>query len=489
MREKNKEYKKETGCLFHNFEENKKEVPFLTHIKLKNKEMNNIYSNIKKYYKKISLTEEDQSELFKQILSKNMDKNKKTSIKIKKKKNNNSQLNSKIYFGSFINNPRSEKIDIVHKYENLKEKIFKSSNFSLIKDPNKIRFKELSVDLNLSTGADKNLVNYKLKNKKIKNEKESLIRLSYDNGIFDNNISNFQRNVDKIKNSQIFYINKNNIINNNNSFNINEKISESNLNKTKIIIQEEDNNDFLEKSIKKKYYFKKNLSDLNDINTKTNKISIINHQNIYNKTEHNKFQRNKKNPLLFELDNNIKNIIRAKTAKNSIKKFSKYFKQKSFEKIKKIDKLLNQMNLKTEKNLVVNALKDKNDRKNKNITKLMYIKIKKRLRLLSVVEKLKNIKRNAPLKILDHLYENYSEKSKDIILLNSFKKKINNIYKSTEEGQLIKNKINTNNYIINKLISKNQKEVNILKNRYEKFNLVIERINDENKGIIYSQTE
>ena len=261
------------------------------------------------------------------------------------------------------------------------------------------------------------------------------------------------------------------------------------MNKTKIIIQEEDNNDFLEKSIKKKYYFKKNLSELNDINTKTNKISIINHQNIYNKTEHNKFQRNKKNPLLFELDNNIKNIIRAKTAKNSIQKFSKYFKQKSFQKIKKIDKLLNQMNLKTEKNLVVNALKDKNDRKNKNITKLMYIKIKKRLRLLSVVEKLKNIKRNAPLKILDHLYENYSEKSKDIILLNSFKKKINNIYKSTEEGQLIKNKINTNNYIINKLISKNQKEVNILKNRYEKFNLVIERINDENKGIIYSQTE
>ena len=34
----------------------------------------------------------------------------------------------------------------------------------------------------------------------MKNEKESLIRLSYDNGIFDNNISNFQRNVDKIKN-------------------------------------------------------------------------------------------------------------------------------------------------------------------------------------------------------------------------------------------------------------------------------------------------
>lgn len=68
-------------------------------------------------------------------------------------------------------------------------------------------------------------------------------------------------------------------------------------------------------------------------------------------------------------------------------------------------------------------------------------------------------------------------------------KKIDNINKSSEEGKLIKKKIDKKNYVINKFISKNQFEGIKLKNKYKKFDLIIDKINEANKAQKYNQTE
>ena len=60
--EKNKEFKKETACLFYNFKFNNKEKPISTHIKIKKGKINDFYNNINKYYEKIALTEINSSQ-------------------------------------------------------------------------------------------------------------------------------------------------------------------------------------------------------------------------------------------------------------------------------------------------------------------------------------------------------------------------------------------------------------------------------------------
>ena len=107
--------------------------------------------------------------------------------------------------------------------------------------------------------------------------------------------------------------------------------------------------------------------------------------------------------------------------------------------------------------------------------------IHKRGRFLSIVEKLKNIKRVAPMMLLNHLFEEYTKQSKQVVGVDPKKKKINNIYKSLEEGKLIKKKIEEKNNEINKMIYTNKEKGNNLKNKYEKFDLVIEKIKEENQ--------
>ena len=119
----------------------------------------------------------------------------------------------------------------------------------------------------------------------------------------------------------------------------------------------------------------------------------------------------------------------------------------------------------------------------------MYLDIKQRTRFLSVVENMKHIRRDAPMTILNNIYDYYTKNSKEVLKFDSNWKKIDNIYKSSEEGKLIKKKIDDKNNVINKIISKNKREGIKLKNKYKKFDLVIEQINDENKGITYNQTD
>ena len=139
--------------------------------------------------------------------------------------------------------------------------------------------------------------------------------------------------------------------------------------------------------------------------------------------------------------------------------------------------------------LVVNDLKNKDEKINKkSLTKKIYLDIKKRERLLSLVENLKSTERMSTMMFLNHLFKEYKKKSKEIIKINSTRKKINKIYKSSEEGKLIKKKIDEKNYVINRIISKNKMEGIKLKDKYKQFDLVIDQINEENNGNLYSET-
>ena len=134
-------------------------------------------------------------------------------------------------------------------------------------------------------------------------------------------------------------------------------------------------------------------------------------------------------------------------------------------------------NLKPDPKLVINDLKNNKSKINKkHLTKKICLDIKKRDRLLSIVEKLKNIKRIAPMVLLNQIYEEYRKQSKKIIKIDPSKNKINKIYKSSEEGKLIKKKVEQKNNEINKIILKNNMERINLKNKYEKFDLMIEKI-------------
>ena len=230
----------------------------------------------------------------------------------------------------------------------------------------------------------------------------------------------------------------------------------------------------------------KNFSDLNDIETNTNQKNHLVNQKSYSQTQYTNIHHLNKKNILLALNKKIKNM---KTHKKSLKYFEKLFKDNSDYKLKKIKKLMNKNQIENGPKLVVNDLKNKDEKINKkSLTKKIYLDIKKRERLLSLVENLKSTERMSTMMFLNHLFKEYKKKSKEIIKINSTRKKINKIYKSSEEGKLIKKKIDEKNYVINRIISKNKMEGIKLKDKYKQFDLVIDQINEENNGNLYSET-
>ena len=74
-------------------------------------------------------------------------------------------------------------------------------------------------------------------------------------------------------------------------------------------------------------------------------------------------------------------------------------KKNSEKMIRKIEGLINKANLKVNQRIIINDIKsNKNNKKNKLNHK--YFNSKLKIRLLSVLEKLKNIKHNAPMMII-----------------------------------------------------------------------------------------
>ena len=499
--EKNNEFKKETACLFYNFKFNNKEKPISTHISIKKGKINDFYNNINNYIEKIALTESnsfqrDSYGYYRHCFTKFLEeKLKKKTIKQmpKKKLKHFFQLHSKIHFGSFINSGLYlEGYENINKYDNIKSKISKSKNFSFIKDPKTIRYNKLPLDLYIPKEDSikiKNLISARLlpknaNNNKDKNKNESLIRYSYDNGIFDNTIINNKKSVINYNNKKIYFINKNKL-NEKNHIETNRQLSENNLKESDNLISEEEEKDKSHKhSFKTKYNIHKNLSDLNDIDSNMNQKNILINTKSYSQTQYTNIHRPKS--ILLALNKKIKDI---KTSKKSLKYFEKLFKYNSQNKLKKINKLINKSNINTDPLLVIKDIKNKDEKiHKKSLTKKIYLDIKKRDRLLSLVENLKSDERATPMMFLNHLYEEYNKRSKEVIKVNSTRKKINKIYKSSEEGKLIKKKIDEKNNVINKLISKNKIEGIKLKNKYKKFDLVIDKINEENNGNLYNET-
>ena len=209
-------------------------------------------------------------------------------------------------------------------------------------------------------------------------------------------------------------------------------------------------------------------------------------QKSYSQTQYTNIHHLNKKNILLALNKKIKNM---KTHKKSLKYFEKLFKENSDNKLKKIKKLMNKNQIENGPKLVVNDLKNKDEKINKkSLTKKIYLDIKKRERLLSLVENLKSTERMSTMMFLNHLFKEYKKKSKEIIKINSTRKKINKIYKSSEEGKLIKKKIDEKNYVINRIISKNKMEGIKLKDKYKQLDLVIDQINEENNGNLYSET-
>ena len=493
--EKNKKYKKETACLFYNIEVSKKEIPISTLIDVRKNKMDSIVGDINNYSEKVSLTEKNQQRkdsysyyrnIFNKYFSSQLNnQNKKEKQKIKPKQH--FLTNSKIHFGNFINtHSYIEGYKKLAQYDFIKSKISKSKNFSFVKDPKTMRYKKLPLDLYISKEDSlkiKDLISVrlipKLKKNKNENEKESLIRLSYDNGFFYTPSINFQKNNNNKKtNKKIFYINKNRL---NEIHNIEspEKKEVSNLKNSINLNSEKEEDEPKTQIIKNKYNIHKNLSDLNDIDININQKCILNKQKNYSQTEYKSIYPYTKKILLSQLDKKIKNF---KTPKKALKEFVKYYKEKSEKNLKKLNNLILKENIKQDQKLVIKDIKDNKTKINKkNLTKKIYMDIHKRGRFLSIVEKLKNIKRVAPMMLLNHLFEEYTKQSKQVVGVDPKKKKINNIYKSEEEGKLIKKKIEEKNNEINKMIYTNKEKGNNLKNKYEKFDLVIEKIKEENQ--------
>ena len=139
--------KKETGCLFFNFEIKRNLIPLSTEITKRNKTIKKMCSDMSSVDEKFLFSTKEQ------YLKKNMKKykffwsqymnNSNNSKKEKKEnsKNNNHCLSSKIYFGPFFNqNCHFDGMDNVKKYDQIKKMITKSSNFSFLKDPKSINF-------------------------------------------------------------------------------------------------------------------------------------------------------------------------------------------------------------------------------------------------------------------------------------------------------------------------------------------------------------
>ena len=204
------------------------------------------------------------------------------------------------------------------------------------------------------------------------------------------------------------------------------------------------------------------------------------YSNINNNSFDRTFYLTQKKSLLNNLNESLNRIIKCKTPKKEIKNLSKKINKKCKKKIENIDRIIRiQNNNIPKKNLVINLLSD-NKKKNKNSYSIYYTNQKNKIRLLSVVDNLKNITQNVPMNLMENLERDYQRKSKKIIKEDLFKKKINKIYKSFTEGKLINKKISSRNIYINKLASKNNLDLVNLKSKYQKFDLLIKKINEEN---------
>ena len=504
--------KKEDGALFYNFKIKNNNKPITTEIKSRDKKIKDMYidinTEIDNFYLSANNNLTEKNIQFYRYWIKYLTPflNKPKKIKLKKKKN--FSLNSKIYFGSFLDeNYYYGNAETSNKYDKIKKIISKSKNFSFIKNPKTVNFSKLPFELYLSKDDSsdlrklvsiKNIQNYK----HTQRNKEKFCN----NNIFHTNVDSDKNEEFKNKTFQDKY--KNIITNNNDKTNENKNNHFS----PKLLLKKiNKDNSFLEtaKSLKtyynsSKFLISKNSNDFNDKNISNNKIlqnqknnsysNISEVHNIYpklsmpNRSYSNlnnsfydrTFYITQKKFFLNNLNESLDKIIKCKTPKKEINNLSEIINKKCKKKIDKIDKIIRkQNNCIPNKNLIINLLSNNKDQ-NQNLSNTYYTNLKNKVRLLSVVDNLKNITQNAPMNLMEHLEKDYQIKSKKMIKNDLFTKKINNIYKSFTEGKLINKKISSRNIYINKLASKNILDLVNLKSKYQKFDLLIKKIKEEN---------
>lgn len=520
----NEQLKKETASLFYNFNLKNNRTPITNEIQLRNNEIKEMCSNIKTEFDKFYSSGNNNSKnpnyfryFWTQYSSRQIDNSKKL-IKKKKKKIN---LDSKIYFGSFLNpNIYFDIIENNKKYENIKNKISKSPNFLFVKNPKVLKYSKLPFDLYLSREDNSNLKEL-ISIKKIDSFNKTSRNQSFSNSLFNNNglftnISSEEEDeniskIGKIKNNKIIFINKSNEINESFDKNDNTKVNYSSKSIRK---NNSSNNSFksiffpLTKNNSSKFISSKiiegtkldnfpNNSNINNIQKKNFSYSNLFRDNITNKnlnrenrsyskllnqTFNKSFYITQKN-LLLKINEKLEKIIKYRTPKKDIKDLSEAINIKCKSKIKNIKNLIKKQNVnKNSKKSIINLLSDYKKNKNKKKNNYYY-NMKNQIRLLSIVDNMKNMTENSPKKLIEHINEDYQKKSKKILKDDLFTKKINNIYKSFAEGKKINKKISLKNKFINKFASKNIMDLINLKSKYEQCNLLVKKIREENSII------
>ena len=392
------------------------------------------------------------------------------------------------------------------KYDNIKKIISKSKNFSFIKNPKTVNFSKLPFDLYLSKDDSfelrklvsiKNIKNYK----KMQRSKEKLCNTNIFHTNVDsdknlefkiksfqdknnNTVSSYNDKTNENKNNHFsskFLIKK---INKDNRFLESVKSLKTYFNSQKFIIPK-NTNEFIDKNISNNKILQKqknnSYSNISEIHNISPELSMANrsYSNLNNIPFDRTFYLTQKKSLLNNLHKSLNKIIKCKTPKKEIKNLSENINKKCKKKIENIDKIIRKkIYYIPKKNLIINLLSD-NKKKNKNSKNIFYTNLKNKVRLLSVVDNLKNITQNVPLNLMGNLEKDYQRRSKKIIKEDLFTKKINKIYKSSTEGRLINKKISSRYIYINKLASKNIMDLVNLKSKYQKFDLLIKKIKEE----------
>ena len=517
----NDQLKKETAALFYNFNIKNNRTPITEDIQLRNNKINDLCSNIKteidNFYS--SGNNNDKNNNFYRYLWTQYSSPDDTSKKLIKNKKKKINLNSKIYFGSFLNpNVYYDIIENTKKYEKIKNKIRKSPNFSFVKNPKNLKYSKLPFDLYLSREDSSNLKGL-ISVKNIDSFKTSRNQ-SFSNSLFNNNFlfensSNEEENeniskIDKIKNSKIILINKNNESNDSFDKNDNKKVNystksirkNSSNNSIKSIflpltknnsskfmssqairtsqlynfLNNSNNNNFQKKNVSYSNLFRDNIMYRN-LNRESKSYSdLLNH--TFNKS----FYLTQKN-ILLKINEKLEKISKYRTPKKDIKDLSEAINIKCKSKIKNIKKLIKkQIVYNAKKKSIINILTDYKKNKNKKKNNYYY-NMKNKIRLLSIVDNMKNMTENSPKNLIEHLNEDYQKKSKKMLKNDLFTKKINKIYKSFAEGKIINRKISSNNKFINKFASKNIMDLINLKAKYAQCDLLVKKIKEENNII------
>ena len=519
----NEQLKKETAALFYNFNIKNSRTPITADIKLRNNEVKDMCSNMRteidKFYS--SGNNNGKNNNFYRYYWTQYTSPDDTTKKLIKKKKKKINLNSKIYFGSFLNpNVYFDIIENIKKYEKIKNKIRKSPNFSFIKNPTTIKYSKLPFDLYLSREDSSDLRGL-VSVKNIDPFNKTSRNQSFSNSLFNNNVlftntSNEEDDeniskIGKIKNNKIILINKN--YENNESFdrNDNNKVNYS----TKSIRKNSSNNSIksiffsLTKNNSSKFmssqairmsqldnflnnsnnnnFQKKNFSysnlfrDNNNFNTNLNRVNKR-YSHLLNHTFNKSFYITQKN-LLLKLNEKLDKIAKYRTPKKDIKDLSDAINIKCKSKRKNIKKLIKKQTVyNSNKKSIINLLTDYKKNKNKKKNNYYY-NMKNKIRLLSIVDNMKNMTENSPKRLIEHLNEDYQKKSKKLLKNDLFTKKINKIYKSFAEGKIINKKISSKNKFINKFASKNIMDLINLKAKYGQCDLLVKKIKEENSII------